>query len=103
MRMVVVVRALPDAVRRKRIHAENFKNDSGSRRFMQDGMMLMIVINNEHAGNQQAAENAAENFRCQVDIPDRTRKTCHHQEQRRKRIKPTFQAILYCKFLCSED
>ena len=44
--------------------------------------MLVIVVNNEHAGNKEATENTAENFRGQVDVPDRACKACDHQEQR---------------------
>ena len=103
MRMVIVMRTFPDTVGRQRIHAKNLKDDGGGRRFVEDGMMLVIMVDHEHAGNEEAADDAAENFGGKVDIPYCTGQACQHQEKRRKHVKPAFQAIFHRKFFGGKD
>jgi len=103
MGMVIIVRTLPDTVGSQRVHAENFEDNRRQRGFMQDGMMLVIVVNHEHARNKEAADDAAENFGGQVDIPNGSRQAGQHKAQRGKHIKPAFQAILHREFFGGKD
>ena len=60
--VMVVVGTLPDAVRGQRVNAENLKDQRCRFRLIQDGMVLMIVVDHKHAGDEQAAQHAKKNI-----------------------------------------
>ena len=59
MFMMMIVGTLPDTGGGQHINAEARHDQVGQPRPVQDGMMLMIMIDNEHAHNQQAGKYTA--------------------------------------------
>lgn len=90
MAVVMIVRTSPDAARAEKNDANDPHQPSGDTRVGQDGVMLLVVINDEKPQHQQAAQNAANEFPDEMEVP---MGACHRSREKghgRKNMPPTF-------------
>src|SRR5256885_8673544 len=67
--VMVIVGTLPDRHRAEGQHSEDPHEPFSSAGMTKDGVVLLIVIDNEHPQKQKAGENAASDFAKDVKIP----------------------------------
>ena len=72
---MMVVRLAPDAARAERQHAEDPHQPLGDFGVGQDRVVLLVVVDHEHADHQQAAHDTAKEFCRRMHIPDGARKS----------------------------
>ena len=72
MVVVMVVGAAPDAAGAERIHSKEAHQQLGSARFREDGVVLLIMVDHEKTQDQQTSENAGNDLRDRMEIPERT-------------------------------
>lgn len=81
MAVVMIVRTPPDAARAEEKDANDPHQPRGDARVGQDGVMLLVVVNDEEPQHQQAAQNAANEFPGKMEVPmgarDRSREKGH--------------------------
>ena len=69
MAVVMIVRAAPDAARGQGEKAEYPHEHLRRARVGEDGVVLLIMIDDEHPKQEQPAEDAADGLACEVEIP----------------------------------
>ena len=67
--VMMVVGASPDAAGTEHKDPKNLHHPFRQPRVGQNGVMLLIVINDEQAQDQQTGENAANKFAGEVEVP----------------------------------
>ena len=89
VRVMVVVRALPNAARAEHQNPKDFHQAVGQTGTGQDGPMLLIVINDKKTENEQPGENTADHLSGPMKIPNRPRKGNRQEKRCRDNIPPT--------------
>src|ERR1700722_19807205 len=86
MLVMVIGRTPPDAARTQGQNPEAAREKFRQPRFRQDGMMLLVVVNDKKPQQKQSCENAANNFHRRIEIQKRS---CNRQQQQPRRGKNT--------------
>ena len=81
MLVMMIVRTPPDAARTQRKNPEDAHEKFRQPGFRQNGVMLLVVINDKKPQQKQSRENAANNFPGQIEIPKRAG-DCQQQQPR---------------------
>ena len=99
----MIMRTAPDAARAQREHAKHphqpFR-DPGSR---QDGVVLLIVIDDEKPQNQQPRENAADGPDQGMKMPPGAAERGEQENPRGNNAPPTLQRAIVCERFCCAD
>lgn len=68
--MVIIVRAFPDAGRGKNEQPEQGEKDVCRNGFVENGVVLVVVVDDEHPHQHQPTADAGEQFRRGMHIPE---------------------------------
>ena len=66
-------------------------------------MVLLIVVNDEQAKNQQAREDAAEEFAYEMEVPKSSRQSASEQEGGGDDAPPAFNRVIRGEWLRGHD
>ena len=91
MVVMMIVRAAPDAARAQGQDAEDPHEHRGDARAGQNRVVLLIVVNDEKPQEQQAAQDAANGFSGEIEVPVSARQRRQEQNRRRNDVPPTLE------------
>src|SRR5882724_4255176 len=103
MLVVMIVRTAPDAARAQGEDTEHPRERRGDTRARQNRVMLLIVVNDEEPQEQQAAQDAANGFSGEVEVPVSARQRRQKQQRRRRNMPPTLEGGIFRIRLGGED
>jgi hypothetical protein len=95
MFVMMIMRALPDAVRTQCEDSENAHENLCEPGLWQNGMMLLVMVNDKKSQQQEPRENAANNFGRQIKIPKSSRNRGQPQKRSGKNAEPARQLIIH--------
>jgi len=90
MIVMVVVRTLPNAAGAQNQDSKNVHQKPGQAGRRQDRLVLLVVINDKKAENEQSAEDAADNFTGQMGTPKGAGQAGEEKNSSREDRPPTF-------------
>ena len=94
---MMIMRTAPDAARAQREDSKNLHQPFREPRFRQNGVMLLIVVNDEKPQDKQAAEDAAYRPDERMKMPQRSTNRRDQKERRRKNAPPASERIVFGK------
>lgn len=101
--MVMIVRTPPDTARAQREDTKDFHDHPRHAGSRQNGLVLLIVINDEEPQEQQSAQNAANDLKRGIAGP-KSPSRCNREEKRcGKDAPPTFESEVFCVRPGGED
>src|SRR5688572_1879506 len=91
MLVMVIMGTAPNTAGRQRVNPKNFHEQLGHPRAIENGVMLLVVVNDEQAQNQQSGQETADDFGGGMKIPKRPRERRPQEKRRREHMPPTLQ------------
>ena len=91
------MRAFPDAGRGKDVKPEQGEHDVCRNGFLENGIVLVVVVDDEHPHKNQRAEDAGENFRRGMNIPEGSGSAQKEQREGAECIKTAFPSHFHGK------
>ena len=100
---MMVMRAAPNVAGAQSEDAEKPHADARRPRPGQNGMVLLIVVNDEEPEEEKAAEHTADRLGREIEIPVRPGQRDQNQAGGGENMPPTFHSGVLCVPLCSKD
>ena len=87
--VMVIVGTAPNTAGRKRINSKDSHEGFGQFGAVENRVMLLVVINDEQAEDEQSRKHTAGDFSGRMKIPKRPRERCAQEKSRREDMPPT--------------
>ena len=100
---MMIVRAAPDAARAKGKDPKEPHQDLRQPRIWQDGVVLLIVVDDERPEDEQPCDHAARHLCERMEIPLRARQRCRQKHPSGENMPPTARGRIFGELLRRQD